>query len=68
MQPHCLHGASGIAGAQRVHDSVLSLVSTATVFGTPREVTLSELAIESFYPADATTAEFFRSHETAGSG
>jgi transcriptional regulator with XRE-family HTH domain len=30
----------------------LSLFSTTTVFGTPREVTLSELAIESFYPAD----------------
>jgi transcriptional regulator with XRE-family HTH domain len=33
----------------------LSLVSTTTVFGTPREVTLSELAIEAFYPADDTT-------------
>jgi len=26
------------------------------VFGTPAEVTLSELAIEAFYPADAATA------------
>jgi len=34
----------------------LSLISTTTVFGTPMEVTLSELAIESFYPADAATA------------
>lgn len=33
----------------------LSLVSTTTVFGTPREVTLSELAIEAFYPADDET-------------
>jgi hypothetical protein len=33
----------------------LSLVSTTTVFGTPREVTLSELAIEAFYPADEAT-------------
>jgi hypothetical protein len=45
----------------RVHGTVLSLFSTTTVFGTPREVTLSELAIESFYPADAPTAEFLRS-------
>jgi transcriptional regulator with XRE-family HTH domain len=45
----------------RVHDTMLSLFSTTTVFGTPREVTLSELAIESFYPADAPTAEFLRS-------
>lgn len=35
--------------------SVLSFISTTTVFGTPREVTLSELAIEAFYPADDAT-------------
>lgn len=35
----------------------LSLLSTTTVFGTPTEVTLSELAIEAFYPADEATAE-----------
>ena len=35
----------------------LSLISTTTVFGTPVEVTLSELAIEAFYPADDITAE-----------
>ena len=34
----------------------LSLISTVTVFGTPAEVTLSELAIEAFYPADSDTA------------
>jgi hypothetical protein len=34
----------------------LSFVSTTTVFGTPIEVTLSELAIESFFPADSETA------------
>lgn len=39
----------------RSGDRVLSLVSTTTVFGTPREVTLSELAIEAFYPADEAT-------------
>ena len=39
----------------RVGDEVLSLVSTTTVFGTPREVTLSELAIEAFHPADEPT-------------
>lgn len=35
----------------------LSFLSATTVFGTPVEVTLSELAIESFFPADAETAE-----------
>lgn len=39
----------------RVGSDVLSLISTTTVFGTPHEVTLSELAIEVFYPADDTT-------------
>jgi transcriptional regulator with XRE-family HTH domain len=44
----------------RAGDTVLSLFSTTTVFGTPRDVTLSELAIESFYPADRETAAFLR--------
>ena len=36
---------------------VLAFFSTITVFGTPTDVTLSELALECFYPADAATAE-----------
>jgi transcriptional regulator with XRE-family HTH domain len=44
----------------RARGTVLSLFSTTTVFGTPRDVTLSELAIESFYPADRETAAFLR--------
>jgi hypothetical protein len=36
------------------------LISTTTIFGTPIDVTLSELAIESFFPADAATAETLR--------
>ncbi|MDZ4348335.1 MAG: helix-turn-helix transcriptional regulator [Xanthomonadaceae bacterium] len=38
----------------------LSLFSTLTVFGTPTEITLSDLAIESFFPADQDTAERLR--------
>jgi transcriptional regulator with XRE-family HTH domain len=34
----------------------LRLFSTVTTFGTALDVTLAELAIEAFYPADATTA------------
>jgi hypothetical protein len=30
------------------------------VFGTPLDVTLSELALESFFPADAATAQALR--------
>ena len=39
----------------RAGDAVLSFISTITVFGTPLDVTLSELAIESFFPADEST-------------
>ncbi|MES2530429.1 MAG: helix-turn-helix transcriptional regulator [Pseudomonadota bacterium] len=35
---------------------VLSFISTTTIFGTPVDVTLQELAVESFFPADARTA------------
>jgi transcriptional regulator with XRE-family HTH domain len=38
----------------------LNLFTTVTVFGTPLDVTLSELAIEAFYPADAPTAQRLR--------
>ena len=34
-----------------------SLLST-TIFGTPADVTLSELALETFFPADNATAEW----------
>jgi transcriptional regulator with XRE-family HTH domain len=40
----------------RTEAGVLSFVSTTTIFGTPVDVTLSELAIESFFPADLATA------------
>jgi transcriptional regulator with XRE-family HTH domain len=39
---------------------VLSFLSTITVFGTPVDITLSELALECFYPADQATAEAMR--------
>ena len=38
----------------------LSLFGTVATFGTPVEVTTSELSIESFFPADAATAEALR--------
>jgi transcriptional regulator with XRE-family HTH domain len=38
----------------------LSFFSTTTIFGTPIDITLSELAIESFFPADAATANTIR--------
>ncbi len=44
----------------RSGDSLLSFISTITIFGTPVDITLSELAIETFYPADEATAELLR--------
>lgn len=49
---------SGIA-VPLVLDTVagrISFVSTVTIFGTPVDITLSELAIEAFFPADAESA------------
>lgn len=40
----------------RAGDDVLSLMSTISVFGTPVDITLAELALELFFPADAETA------------
>jgi transcriptional regulator with XRE-family HTH domain len=39
----------------------LALLYAATVFGSPRDVTLDEIAIETFFPADDSTARVFRS-------
>lgn len=38
----------------------LSLFTTLTVFGAPNDVTLAEVAVELFYPADDKTAGFLR--------
>jgi hypothetical protein len=38
----------------------LGLFTTLTTFGTPRDITLDELAIELFYPADDATERVLR--------
>ncbi|MFI6922613.1 helix-turn-helix domain-containing protein [Nonomuraea spiralis] len=40
-------------------DRVLSMFTTIATFGTPMDVTVSELAIETFWPADEETAAAF---------
>jgi transcriptional regulator with XRE-family HTH domain len=57
------HAAAAHSGADvavplrlRVDGAELAFLSTISTFGTPVDVTLSELAIEAFYPADAPTA------------
>ena len=44
----------------RHEGDVLSFFSTTMVFGTPVDITLSELALETFFPADDFTAERMR--------
>jgi transcriptional regulator with XRE-family HTH domain len=44
----------------RHNGEVLSFISTTMVFGTPVDITLSELALETFFPADDLTAERLR--------
>src|ERR1700744_1762946 len=44
----------------RLNGDVLSLFSTTMIFGTPVDITLSELALETFFPADDLTAERMR--------
>jgi transcriptional regulator with XRE-family HTH domain len=49
-------GGVAIPLVLRTEAGELSFLGTTTVFGTPVDVTLSELAIEAFLPADTATA------------
>jgi hypothetical protein len=57
-------GEQVVGVAFRIHTvlGLLSFFTTTTIFGTPLDVTLSELALECFYPADAATAELVRNN------
>src|ERR1700710_888533 len=44
----------------RLGGDVLSFISTTMIFGTPVDITLSELALETFFPADDLTARRMR--------
>jgi transcriptional regulator with XRE-family HTH domain len=44
----------------RTDHGILNFISTTTIFGTPVDVTLQELAMETFFPADAMTAQALR--------
>jgi hypothetical protein len=51
----------------RVHDGdgELRFFSTISTFGTAVDITVAELSIESFFPADERTAEAMRRHVAA---
>jgi transcriptional regulator with XRE-family HTH domain len=44
----------------RTERGLLTFFTTTTMFGSPVDITLSELAVECFYPADAATAQIVR--------
>lgn len=63
VAPHAVEDYGGVAVPLQVRTEttgLLSFFSTTTVFGTPLDITLSELALETFLPADAHTAEVLR--------
>lgn len=59
QQSHLKLGAGDIVIPLHLNTpfGVLSFITTTTVFGTPMDVTLSELALETFFPANPQTSE-----------
>lgn len=58
--PHGDGGAVAMPLRLKVPGGELSFISTTTVFGTPVDITLSELALETLFPADEATAAALR--------
>jgi transcriptional regulator with XRE-family HTH domain len=60
-RPHAVHSdAVAIPLRLRTAMGELSFISTITVFGTPADITLAELALETFFPTDDATADAMR--------
>lgn len=68
-RPGSQPGLGGIAVPFELltESGTLRFLTTTTVFGTALEITLAELAIESFFPSDAETARAMRAFADAGS-
>jgi hypothetical protein len=58
-------GAIAVPLRLRAGDRELAFLSTVTRFGSPTDITVAELSIESFFPADAATASALRAHADA---
>jgi hypothetical protein len=56
--PRPPHGVIAVPLVLRHGESELSFFSTVATFGTAVDVTVAELSIEAFFPADAATAAF----------
>jgi len=48
----------------RVGPTELSMFTTLTTFGTPQDITLAELAVEMFFPADDASDAVLRAAST----
>jgi transcriptional regulator with XRE-family HTH domain len=64
LPDHQLADGSEIVVGLRLNSSAgeLSFFSTVTTFGTALDITLSELSIEAFFPADEATAQALSAH------
>lgn len=62
------HGGIAVPLQIKVGEMALSFITTTTIFGAPLDLTLSELAIESFFPADEATAQYLRQMQTSEQG
>lgn len=49
-----------------VGGNILSFITTTTIFGTPADVTLAELAVEAFFPANPETAAMLKAMAASG--
>jgi hypothetical protein len=58
--PAVLAGAAVLPLRYRLGDQELSFFSISAVVGTATDITVDELAIEAFYPADGATAATLR--------
>jgi transcriptional regulator with XRE-family HTH domain len=54
------YGGVAVPLVLRTEHGDMAFLSTTTMFGTPIDITLAELAIETFLPADEKTAEILR--------
>lgn len=63
------HGAGEVVVPLRIRvgEAELAMLSTVATFGTPLDVTVAELVIETFFPADEATGRWLRERTTSGS-
>ena len=64
-----MHGAGEVVVPLRVRvgDVDAAMLSTVATFGTPLDVTVAELVIETFFPADEATANWLRDQSSSSS-